>query len=75
MENQPRAYKVSTVARMGEMSDRFVRDLIYRKELFAVRVGGEWRIPADAAHKLLGLEAQAGDQSLATTTPAHAFGD
>lgn len=56
------AYKTTTAAKLGDMSDRFVRQLIYDGKLEAVRVGGEWRIPADAFHKLIGAKKEAQNQ-------------
>lgn len=63
------AYKLSTFAELTELSIRFLKQQIYDGELKAIKKGGHWRIPAEAAKEYLsGSEkAQKTSESLATT--------
>ena len=64
------AYKVKTFADLMDASERFVKQEIYDGNLKALKKGGHWWIPAEAAKEYLSLsdkkEAQDQDQVLHT---------
>ena len=64
------ALKTTTVAQLGEMSDRFVRQLCVDGKLEAVKVGSEWRIPVHAVRQLLGQKEEARESSEVSTATA-----
>jgi hypothetical protein len=67
------AYKVKTIAQLTDSSERFIKQQIYDGNLKAIKKGGHWWIPAEAARAYLALdnsqnkEAQKSETSLAAT--------
>jgi hypothetical protein len=72
MIEERKSMSVQRFARMGDFSDRFVRDLIYRREVYAVRCGGVWRIPVDEANRFLGLNRKEGTRDQEAVSQAAA---
>ena len=53
MTNHPALLKLSRVSELLDMSTKTIRRLIERRELVAIRVGGQWRVdPRDLASYL-----------------------
>lgn len=71
------AYSTKTFAEAIEAHQNFVKEEIYRGNLRAVKRGGHWKIPVDAAREYLekGEEAREGNQSVTTAAPTLACGD
>ena len=68
--HKPLAYKVSTFARLADLSERFVKQQIYDGELRAVKKGGHWLIPADAAMAYLAPQEETRDQVVVSKATA-----
>jgi hypothetical protein len=64
------AYKVKTFARLTDSSERFIKQQIYDGNLKAIKKGGHWWIPADAAREYLAIKEETQNQveSLPATT-------
>jgi hypothetical protein len=73
--NDKLAYSIESFARLAELSESTVKREIYAGNLKAVKKRSRVLIPVEAAREYLALkeEAQAGNQSLATTAPTHAL--
>lgn len=55
MAQEQLAYKVKTFAQLTDSSERFIKQQIYDGNLKAIKKGGHWWIPAEAARAYLAL--------------------
>lgn len=75
------SYRVKTLSAATDISISNLKKAIYRGDLQAAKEGTDWLILAEDAEAYLQSlknktrKAQTGIQSVATATPAYAFGD
>ena len=70
VETAKLAYSTKTFAQAIESTQNFVKEEIYRKNLRAVKRGGHWKIPIDAAEEYLGIKKEAREQDEVSQTAA-----